>query len=30
MDHWGQIGLPMNERFFTAGEDLDTWTLLGL
>ncbi|MDB6061171.1 MAG: aminoglycoside phosphotransferase [Verrucomicrobiaceae bacterium] len=28
MDHWGQSGLPMNERFFTAGEDLDTWKLL--
>jgi hypothetical protein len=24
MDHWGQNGLPMNERFFTAGEDLET------
>jgi aminoglycoside phosphotransferase (APT) family kinase protein len=30
MDVWGQIGLPMNERFFTAGEDHDTWKLLGL
>lgn len=28
MDHWGQSGLPMNERFFTAMEDLDTWALL--
>src|SRR5690606_27794573 len=28
MDHWGQSGLPMNERFFTAGEDLETWKLL--
>jgi hypothetical protein len=28
MDHWGQNGLPMNERFFTAGEDLGTWKLL--
>lgn len=28
MDHWGQSGLPMNERFFTAGEDLETWRLL--
>lgn len=28
MDHWGQSGLPMNERFFTAGDDLDTWKLL--
>jgi aminoglycoside phosphotransferase (APT) family kinase protein len=28
MDSWGQNGLPMNERFFTAGEDLDTWKLL--
>jgi hypothetical protein len=24
MDKWGQNGLPMNERFFTAGEDLET------
>jgi hypothetical protein len=24
MDQWGQNGLPMNERFFTAGEDLET------
>jgi hypothetical protein len=30
MDIWGQIGLPMNERFFTAAEDLDTWALLGV
>lgn len=29
MDYWGQNGLPMNERFFTAGEDLATWKLLG-
>ncbi len=28
MDFWGQVGLPMNERFFTAGEDLGTWKLL--
>jgi hypothetical protein len=28
MDHWGQNGLPMNERFFIAGEDLGTWKLL--
>lgn len=28
MDEWGQSGLPMNERFFTAGEDLETWKLL--
>ena len=28
MDSWGQNGLPMNERFFTAGEDLGTWNLL--
>ncbi len=28
MDHWGQNGLPMNERFFAAGEELDTWKLL--
>ncbi|WP_380879675.1 aminoglycoside phosphotransferase [Sphingomonas sp. DBB INV C78] len=28
MDHWGQNGLPMNERFFAAGEDLGTWQLL--
>ena len=28
MDHWGQNGLPMNERFFAAGEDLGTWKLL--
>jgi aminoglycoside phosphotransferase (APT) family kinase protein len=24
MDHWGQNGIPMNQRFFTAGEDLET------
>lgn len=29
MDIWGQVGLPMNERFFTAAEDLGTWKLLG-
>ncbi|MAT50951.1 MAG: aminoglycoside phosphotransferase [Porticoccaceae bacterium] len=29
MDHWGQTGKPMNERFFTAGEDLETWKALG-
>ncbi|MCB4859828.1 ecdysteroid 22-kinase family protein, partial [Sphingobium sp. PNB] len=29
MDHWGQNGLPMNERFFAAGEDLGSWKLLG-
>jgi hypothetical protein len=28
MDSWGQNGLPMNQRFFTAGEDLGTWKLL--
>jgi hypothetical protein len=28
MDHWGQVGLPMNDRFFTAGEDHGTWKLL--
>ena len=28
MDEWGQIGYPMNERFFTALEDLDTVKLL--
>lgn len=28
MDHWGQPGLPMVKRFFTAGEDLGTWKLL--
>src|SRR3546814_18756850 len=27
-DHWGQNGLPMNERFFAAGEDRGTWKLL--
>jgi hypothetical protein len=29
MDSWGQNGLPMNERFFAAGEDFGTWQLLG-
>ncbi|WP_257211541.1 ecdysteroid 22-kinase family protein, partial [Sphingobium sp. IP1] len=29
MDYWGQNGLPMNERFFAAGEDLGSWKLLG-
>src|SRR3546814_20218849 len=28
MDFWGQIGLPMHKRFFTAGEDRETWNLL--
>lgn len=28
MDEWGQDGLPMKERFFTAGEDLGTWAAL--
>jgi hypothetical protein len=28
MDSWGQNGLPMNERFFMAAEDLATWKLL--
>jgi hypothetical protein len=28
IDSWGQNGLPMNERFFTAAEELDTWKLL--
>jgi aminoglycoside/choline kinase family phosphotransferase len=28
MDEWGQIGLPMKKRFFTAGEDLGTWEAL--
>jgi aminoglycoside phosphotransferase (APT) family kinase protein len=28
MDYWGQNGLPMNERFFAAGEDLNTWKIL--
>src|SRR3546814_8562994 len=28
MDSWGQNGMPMNERTFTAGEDLGTWKLL--
>ena len=30
MDEWGQPGLPMVERFYTAGEDLGTWSALGL
>ena len=29
MDSWGQNGIPMNERFFTAAEDYGTWGLLG-
>ena len=29
LDEWGQDGVPMNERFFTAAEDYDTWKLLG-
>lgn len=29
MDSWGQNGLPMNERFFSAAEDYGTWKLLG-
>lgn len=28
MDSWGQNGLPMNERFFAAAEDLGTWKKL--
>jgi hypothetical protein len=28
MDEWGQIGFPMNERFFTAAEDLESVALL--
>jgi hypothetical protein len=28
MDEWGQDGLPMNQRFFTALEDLDSAKLL--
>ena len=28
MDYWGQNGLPMNERFFAAGEDLNSWKIL--
>lgn len=28
VDAWGQIGLPIVERFFTAGEDLETLSLL--
>ncbi len=27
-DSWGQNGLPMNERFFAAGEELGTWKIL--
>jgi len=29
LDAWGQNGVPMNERFFTAAEDYGTWKLLG-
>ena len=29
LDAWGQNGVPMNERFFTAAEDYGTWALLG-
>lgn len=29
LDAWGQNGIPMNERFFVAGEDYGTWQLLG-
>ena len=29
LDAWGQNGLPMNERFFTAAEDYGTWKMLG-
>ena len=29
LDAWGQNGVPMNERFFTAAEDYGTWQLLG-
>jgi hypothetical protein len=29
LDAWGQNGIPMNERFFTAAEDYGTWKLLG-
>lgn len=29
LDEWGQNGIPMNERFFTAAEDYGTWKLLG-
>ena len=29
LDAWGQNGIPMNERFFTAAEDYGTWGLLG-
>jgi hypothetical protein len=28
VDAWGQTGLPMVERFFTASEDLETAKLL--
>lgn len=28
LDDWGQPGFHMNERFFTAGEDLGTWKAL--
>ena len=30
MDEWGQTGYPMNERFFTALQDLDTVRLLNV
>jgi hypothetical protein len=30
IDSWGQNGLPMNERFFSAAEDYDSWRLLGV
>ncbi len=30
MDEWGQPGLPMVQRFYTAGEDIGTWSALGL
>ena len=30
MDEWGQPGLPMVQRFYTAAEDLGTWSALGL
>jgi hypothetical protein len=29
LDAWGQNGVPMNDRFFTAAEDYGTWQLLG-
>src|SRR5690606_11063562 len=29
LDEWGQNGIPMNERFFTAAEDYGTWKMLG-